>query len=176
MVDVADKPVTERRATARATVLLPPEAARQAEDGEIRSHKGPVFQTAIIAGTQAAKRTHELIPFCHPLRLQGCRIGLDLEGNEIVIECAVKVIGRTGAEMEALTGATVAALTVYDMLKSVSHGIVIREARLIAKTGGKSDYADGRGGESDYADGRAGESGRADGDGGEGGCADGRAG
>ena len=176
MVDVAGKAVTERTATARAVVVLPPEAARQAEDGEIRTHKGPVFQTAIIAGTQAAKRTHELIPFCHPLRLQGCRIGLDLEGNEIVIECAVKVIGRTGAEMEALTGAAVAALTVYDMLKSVSRGIVIREARLVAKTGGKSDYADGRAAEGGNADGRGGKSGNADGNAGESGNADGRAG
>ena len=142
MVDVAGKAVTERTATARAAVVLPSEAARQAEDGEIRTHKGPVFQTAIIAGTQAAKRTHELIPFCHPLQLQGCRINMELEGNEIVIECSVKVTDKTGAEMEALTGATVAALTVYDMLKSVSRGIVIREARLVAKTGGKSDYAD----------------------------------
>ena len=146
MVDVADKAVTERTATARAAVALPPEAARQAGDGEIRTHKGPVFQTAIIAGTQAAKRTHELIPFCHPLRLQGCRINLELKGNEIAIECSVKVTDRTGAEMEALTGATVAALTVYDMLKSVSRGIVIREARLVSKTGGKSDYADGNAG------------------------------
>ncbi len=147
MVDVGGKAVTERTATARAVVVLPAEAAGQAEDGEIRTHKGPVFQTAIIAGTQAVKRTHELIPFCHPLHLEGCRIELDLKGNEVVIECAVKVTGKTGAEMEALTGATIAALTVYDMLKSVSHGIVITEARLLKKTGGKSgDYIDERAG------------------------------
>lgn len=142
MVDVGGKAVTERRALARALVMLPPEAAAMAEGGEISTHKGPVFSTAIIAGTQAVKRTHELIPFCHPLHLEGCRIDLELKGNEIVIECAVKVTDRTGAEMEALTGATIAALTVYDMLKSVSHGIVIKEARLVKKTGGKSDYAD----------------------------------
>ncbi len=142
MVDVGGKAVTERRALARALVVLPAEAAAMAEGGEISTHKGPVFQTAIIAGTQAVKRTHELIPFCHPLHLEGCRIDLDLKGNEIVIECAVRVTDRTGAEMEALTGATIAALTVYDMLKSVSHGIVIKEARLVEKTGGKSDYAD----------------------------------
>lgn len=142
MVDVAGKAVTERSATARAVVVLPAGAAAQAENGEINTHKGPVFQTAIIAGTQAAKRTHELIPFCHPLKLEGCRIALELEGNEIEIECAVKVTGKTGAEMEALTGATVAALTVYDMLKSASRGIEITAARLVNKTGGKSDYRD----------------------------------
>ena len=142
MVDVTGKAVTTRTALARAVVTLPAAAAAGAVDGEISTHKGPVFQTAIIAGTQAAKRTHELIPFCHPLKLEGCRIELDLQGNDVVIECAVKVTDRTGAEMEALTGATVAALTVYDMLKSASRGIVIREARLVAKTGGKSDYAD----------------------------------
>lgn len=143
MVDVADKAVTERTAAARAVVALPARAAALAENGEINTHKGPVFQTAIIAGTQAAKRTHELIPFCHPLKLEGCRIAIDLKGSEIRIECAVKVTGKTGAEMEALTGATVAALTVYDMLKSVSRGIEITRARLIGKSGGKSDYGDG---------------------------------
>ena len=142
MVDVTGKAVTARTAVARAIVTLPAQAAASAVDGEIHTHKGPVFQTAIIAGTQAAKRTHELIPFCHPLKLEGCRVELDLKGNDIVIECTVKVTDRTGAEMEALTGATVAALTVYDMLKSASRGIVIREARLVTKTGGKSDYAD----------------------------------
>lgn len=142
MVDVADKPVTARAARARALVTLPPEAAAGAAGGEIRTHKGPVFQTAIVAGTQAAKRTHQLIPFCHPLRLEGCRVELELKGNDVVIECSVRVRGRTGAEMEALTGAAVAALTVYDMLKSVSRGIVIREARLISKSGGKSGFAD----------------------------------
>lgn len=142
MVDVADKSVTQRTARARAVVALPPEAAAMAADGEIPTHKGPVFQTAIIAGTQAAKRTHELIPLCHPLKMEGCRINLELKGNEIIIDCAVRVTDKTGAEMEALTGAAVAALTVYDMLKSVSHGIVIREARLINKTGGKSDFGD----------------------------------
>ena len=98
MVDVGDKTVTERSALARAVVVLPPEAAAKAEDGEIRTHKGPVFSTAIIAGTQAVKRTHELIPFCHPLHLEGCRIDMDLKGDEIVIECAVKVTDKTGAE------------------------------------------------------------------------------
>ena len=144
MVDVADKAVTVRTARARASVALPPRAAAMAVNGEIATHKGPVFQTAIIAGTQAAKRTHELIPFCHPLKLEGCRIEIELEGEEVVIDCAVRVTDKTGAEMEALTGAAVAALTVYDMLKSVSRGIVIRRAALVSKTGGKSDYSDER--------------------------------
>ncbi len=138
MVDVANKAVTARTARARARVTLPPEAAAMAVNGEIATHKGPVFQTAIIAGTQAAKRTHELIPFCHALKLEGCRIAVDLEGEEVVIDCAVRVTDKTGAEMEALTGATVAALTIYDMLKSVARGMEIRKARLITKTGGKS--------------------------------------
>ncbi len=142
MVDVADKAVTVRTAHARASVALPAEAAAMAVNGEIATHKGPVFQTAIIAGTQAAKRAHELIPFCHPLKLEGCRIEVDLQEEEVVINCAVRVTDKTGAEMEALTGATVAALTIYDMLKSVSRGMVIGNARLIEKTGGKSDYAD----------------------------------
>ena len=146
MVNVADKAVTLRTARARASVALPPEAAAMAADGEIATRKGPVFQTAIIAGTQAAKRTHELIPFCHPLKLECCRIEVDLRANEVVIECAVRVTDKTGAEMEALTGATVAALTIYDMLKSVSRGMVIRQARLLGKTGGKSDYANEQGG------------------------------
>ncbi len=144
MVDVADKAVTARAARARACISLPPEAAAMAVNGEIASHKGPVFQTAIIAGTQAAKRTHELIPFCHPLKLEGCRIEVDLKNDEVVIDCAVRVSDKTGAEMEALTGATVAALTVYDMLKSAAPGMVIREARLVAKSGGKSDRATAR--------------------------------
>jgi len=146
MVNVADKAVTIRTARARASVALPPEAVAMAADGEIATRKGPVFQTAIIAGTQAAKRTHELIPFCHPLKLEGCRIEVDLKDEEVVIECAVRVTDKTGAEMEALTGAAVAALTIYDMLKSVSRGMVIRQARLLEKTGGKSDDANEQGG------------------------------
>ena len=108
---------------------------------EILTKKGPVFQTAIIAGTMAAKKTSELIPFCHPIGLENCRININVnDADEIVIECITTVTSKTGVEMEALTGATVAALTVYDMCKALSHDIVIRETRLISKTGGKSDY------------------------------------
>lgn len=140
MVDVSGKPVTRRTAVAQARVLLP-EAVRAAlVGGELRTPKGPVFQTAIIAGTMAAKRTHELIPFCHPLALDAVKIGIRIEDGHVVIDCQVRVEHRTGVEMEALTGASVAALTVYDMCKALSHDMVISDIRLVAKTGGKSDY------------------------------------
>lgn len=141
MVDVSAKDVTERRAHASARVLLP-DAVRDAVQGdEIQSPKGPVFQTAIIAGTMAAKRTHELIPFCHPLGLESCKISVAMnEQGEAVIDCRVRVHHKTGVEMEALTGASVAALTIYDMCKALSHDIVIGDIRLQSKTGGKSDF------------------------------------
>jgi cyclic pyranopterin phosphate synthase len=141
MVDVSAKDVTERRAHASATVYLP-DAVRDAVQGdEIQSPKGPVFQTAIIAGTMAAKRTHELIPFCHPLGLESCKIAVAMnDQGEAVIDCRVRVHHKTGVEMEALTGASVAALTIYDMCKALSHDIVIGDIRLQSKTGGKSDF------------------------------------
>ncbi|MBL8226224.1 MAG: cyclic pyranopterin monophosphate synthase MoaC [Chromatiales bacterium] len=142
MVDVSGKAVTLRTASARARVQLPLAIRARIVDGDIATAKGPVFQTAIIAGTMGAKRTHDLIPFCHPLGLSGCRIDIAVdEAGDVVIECHVRVENRTGVEMEALTGATVAALTVYDMCKALSHDIVIADVRLLAKTGGKSDYA-----------------------------------
>ena len=140
MVDVGGKAVTAREAHARSIVVLP-EAVLAALDGdEIQSKKGPVFATAIIAGVMAAKRTHELIPFCHPLGLDNCDVAIALDGAHAIIDCRCKVTHKTGVEMEALTGASVAALTVYDMLKAMSHDIVIAETRLIAKTGGKEDF------------------------------------
>ena len=143
MVDVGDKAVTQRTAHARTWVELP-EAVVAAIDGdEIETRKGPVFATAIIAGVMAAKRTHELIPFCHPLGLENCEIELGVEGTSLRIDCHCRVQHKTGVEMEALTGATVAALTVYDMCKALSHDIVIRETRLLAKTGGKEDFQRG---------------------------------
>ena len=140
MVDVSDKAASVREARARTTVRLPDEVAAEIDGGEIRSKKGPVFATAIIAGVMAAKRTHELIPFCHPLGLETCDVDIDIDGTDVVIECRCKVHGRTGVEMEALTGATVAALTVYDMLKGLSHDIVIAETRLLAKSGGRREF------------------------------------
>ena len=141
MVDVGDKQPTLREAHARAVVRLPEPVRAVIEDGDLNTTKGPVFQTAIIAGTQAAKKTHELIPFCHPLGLEGCRIQIELEADCAVIDCRARVTHKTGVEMEALTGASVAALTIYDMCKALSHDIVIESVRLISKTGGKSDYA-----------------------------------
>lgn len=142
MVDVAGKATSLRTATARARVVLPPAVRARFAGGDIQTAKGPVFQTAIIAGTQAAKRTPELIPFCHPVGLDGCRIEIALDADgDVVIDCTARVQHRTGVEMEALTGASVAALTVYDMCKALSHDIVIADIRLLAKTGGKSDYA-----------------------------------
>jgi cyclic pyranopterin phosphate synthase len=142
MVDVSGKAVTARTAHARARVLLPDAVRAVIGEGEIHTPQGPVFQTAIIAGTMAAKRTAELIPFCHPIGLDSCRIEITLdESGNVVIDCTTRVQHRTGVEMEALTGASVAALTIYDMCKALSHDIVVAEVRLIAKTGGKSDYA-----------------------------------
>jgi cyclic pyranopterin phosphate synthase len=144
MVDVGAKSVTARSAVAESRVRLPPAVARALGEAGYSTAKGPVFHTAIIAGTLAAKRTHELIPFCHPLGLEKCRIDITAEGDEVVIRCEVAVHQRTGVEMEALTGASIAALTVYDMCKALSHDIVIDGTRLLEKRGGKSDYAVGR--------------------------------
>jgi cyclic pyranopterin phosphate synthase len=141
MVDVGDKAVTTRTATARAIVAFPADAI-PARDTELRTKKGPVFDTAIVAGVMAAKRTHELILFCHPLPIDACDIQIDWgEAGEVEIECRVRVTHKTGVEMEALTGAAIAALTIYDMCKALTHGMQIREVVLVEKTGGKRDYA-----------------------------------
>ncbi len=140
MVDVGDKAVTAREAHARAVVVLPEEVLAALDGNEIQSKKGPVFATAIIAGVMAAKKTHELIPFCHPLGLDNCDVAIALEDGRAVIDCRCKVTHKTGVEMEALTGASVAALTIYDMCKALSHDIVIAETRLMMKTGGKRDF------------------------------------
>ncbi len=145
MVDVGDKAVTARSAIAESRVRLPAEVARTLGAAGYATAKGPVFHTAIVAGTMAAKRTHELIPFCHPLGLEKCRIEITADGDDLVIRCEVGVHHRTGVEMEALTGASIAALTVYDMCKALSHDIVIDGTRLVAKRGGKSDYGAGDG-------------------------------
>ena len=141
MVDVSGKAATHRTAVAEARVRFPPAVAAALREQGLRSSKGPIFDTAIVAGVMGAKRTHELIPFCHPLGLENCKIAIDLEGDEAVIRCTVSVNHKTGVEMEALTGASVAALTVYDMCKALSHDIVISEVRLIAKHGGKSSFS-----------------------------------
>jgi cyclic pyranopterin phosphate synthase len=139
MVDVGDKAVTKRTATAETRVRFPAEVSQALRSQQFNTPKGPVFQTAIIAGTMAAKRTHELIPFCHPLSIENCKLAIDMDGDEAVIRCTVSIHHKTGVEMEALTGASVAALTIYDMCKALSHDIVIAETRLVEKRGGKSD-------------------------------------
>ncbi len=146
MVDVGEKTVTVRTARARATVVFPPDVLEDRQAGtELRTKKGPVFDTAVVAGVMAAKRTAELIPFCHPIPLEDCQIAVEWGApGEVVIECAVRATHKTGVEMEALTGATAAALTVYDMCKALSHGIRIREVKLLAKTGGKRDFTEER--------------------------------
>ena len=141
MVDVSDKLPGKRTATAEARVQFPAAVAAALRDNGLQSPKGPVFDTAIVAGVMGAKRTHELIPFCHPLGLENCHIGIELEGDAAIIRCTVTVHHKTGVEMEALTGASIAALTVYDMCKALSHGIVIGGVRLLAKDGGKRSYA-----------------------------------
>ena len=136
MVDVGAKTATPRSATAEARVAFPAAVAAALRENGLRSAKGPVFDTAVIAGVMGAKRTHELIPFCHPLPLENCRIVIDLDGDVAVIRCTVSVHHKTGVEMEALTGASIAALTLYDMCKALSHDIVIGPTRLLSKDGG----------------------------------------
>jgi len=140
MVDVSTKQVTARAALAVSTVYLGEEIIQQLKDGELFTKKGGVFQTAIIAGIMAAKKTSDLIPMCHPLGITDCKITIEPINNELIeIRCTCKVLGKTGVEMEALTGVTVAALTVYDMCKSFGHHMIIKETKLLKKIGGKSD-------------------------------------
>lgn len=145
MVDVGGKDVTARGATAQALVRFPLEVARALREGGMRAKKGPVLDTAIIAGTLAAKRTHELIPFCHPLMIERCTLSAEfISATELAIRCEVAVSHKTGVEMEALTGASIAALTVYDMCKALSHEIVIAEVKLLEKSGGKREVRGGK--------------------------------
>ena len=138
MVDVGGKPVTHRTAIAEARVRFPAAVATTLREAGFATSKGPVFQTAIIAGVMAAKRTHELIPFCHPLGLEVCRVEISMnEHDEAVVRCTAAIHHRTGVEMEALTGASIAALTIYDMCKALSHEIVIDGLHLVEKSGGR---------------------------------------
>lgn len=142
MVDVGAKMVTHRVAEAAARVHLPTSVARALRRTGHRTKKGPVFDTAILAGVMAAKRTSELIPFCHPLPIEQCQIDISQQPRAggaalVVIRCRVEVHHKTGVEMEALTGATVAALTIYDMCKALSHDMRIESVKLLSKTGGK---------------------------------------
>ena len=144
MVDVSAKDITTRTATAEALVRFPEAAWQVLTAANISTRKGSVLDVARIAGTMGVKQTASLIPFCHPLPLDSCTFELDPDSanRSIRIRCSVKCTARTGVEMEALTGVTVAALAVYDMTKSLGHGIEIEHVRLLSKTGGKQDYAD----------------------------------
>ncbi len=144
MVDVGDKKITKRKATAKATMYLGAEIISHFNNDELITKKGPVFQTAIIAGIQAVKKTSELIPMCHPLLINGVDIDIEIIDNEhIEINCTVSIEGKTGVEMEALAGANIAALTVYDMCKAISQKMIIKEVKLMEKSGGKSDIKNG---------------------------------
>jgi cyclic pyranopterin phosphate synthase len=145
MVDVGAKAASARSAAAQAIVRFPPAVARSLRAQGMRAKKGPVVDTAIVAGTMAVKRTHELIPFCHPLAIERCEFTVEFATpTELAIHCEVAVTHKTGVEMEALTGASVAALTVYDMCKALSHEIVIGDVRLLEKSGGKRRVRGGK--------------------------------
>ena len=140
MVNVSDKKITKRIAIAKATMFLGEEIISHFTNDELITKKGPVFQTAIIAGIQGVKKTSELIPMCHPLLINGVAIDVNItDAEHIEVLCKVTIEGKTGVEMEALTGANIACLTIYDMCKSISQKMVIKEVKLIEKTGGKSD-------------------------------------
>jgi cyclic pyranopterin phosphate synthase len=140
MVDVTDKAVTEREATAEARVKMLPETLAMITEG--RHKKGDVLAVARIAGIQAAKKTADLIPLCHPLLLTSIKVHLepDVAASQILIHATCKLAGQTGVEMEALTAASVAALTIYDMCKAVDKGMTIEGVRLLEKKGGKSGH------------------------------------
>jgi cyclic pyranopterin phosphate synthase len=148
MVNVSSKQITQRTAIAKATMFLGNEVISnfnpEISGGELMTKKGPVFQTAIIAGIQGVKKTSELIPMCHPLLINGVDIDIQIINSEYVeITCKVAIEGKTGVEMEALTGATITCLTIYDMCKSISQKMMITDVKLIEKTGGKSDINNG---------------------------------
>jgi len=141
MVDVSAKAETTRTATASCLIHLGRKLMSQIQDGELKSKKGPVFHTAILAGISGTKKTSELIPLCHPLPLDSAQIEIIPHGEEeLLITATAKTSSRTGVEMEALTGASIAALTLYDMCKAVNPAIIISDLKLLKKSGGKSDY------------------------------------
>lgn len=144
MVNVSDKKITKRTAIAKATMFLGKEIITHFNNDELITKKGPVFQTAIIAGIQGVKKTSEIIPMCHPLLINGVDINIRVINSEhIEVLCKVIIEGKTGVEMEALTGVNITCLTIYDMCKSISQDIIIKEVKLLEKTGGKSDIKNG---------------------------------
>lgn len=141
MVSIDDKSSSKRMAVAECIVRLPAELQQALKDNELYTPKGAVFETARIAGIMGVKKTADLIPLCHNILIEKCGLDFQLEeGGLLRIRCTAGTTGKTGVEMEALTGVTIAALTVYDMCKAVSHGIVIGPVQLLEKTGGKHDF------------------------------------
>jgi len=140
MVNVASKKITLRTARAQAVVKVSDEIMKLIRQNELLTKKGPVFQTAILAGVMGAKKTAELIPLCHPLSLEDCQVAITTKKNTIIINSSATISSKTGVEMEALTAASVAALTIYDMCKALSHDITIEQVKLLEKTGGKKDF------------------------------------
>lgn len=140
MVNVSSKKITLRTAQAQAVLNVGKEILKKIKNNELTTKKGPVFQTAILAGVMGAKKTSDLIPLCHPLGLEDCQVQISVKNDKIVINTMAVITGKTGVEMEALTSASIAALTIYDMCKALSHDIVIEEIKLIEKTGGKKDF------------------------------------
>jgi cyclic pyranopterin phosphate synthase len=140
MVDVSLKQITLRTAKAQAIVKVSKEILSLIKKGELTTKKGPVFQTAILAGVMGAKKTADLIPLCHPIGLDDCKVTITVKAKKIIINTQANVTSKTGVEMEALTAASIAALTIYDMCKALSHDIVIEEIKLLEKTGGKKDF------------------------------------
>ncbi|MFT6182274.1 MAG: cyclic pyranopterin phosphate synthase [Akkermansiaceae bacterium] len=141
MVDVSAKAETVRIAIATCLVTLGHELLAQMDKGELQNKKGPVLQTAILAGIMGTKKTSDLIPLCHPLPLDSAKIKITPhDGETLLVTATAKTTSRTGVEMEALTGASIAALTLYDMCKAANPAIVISDLKLAKKTGGKSDY------------------------------------
>ena len=141
MVDVSEKKETVRTAVAKGHLKVPATLYNHFNGQDLISKKGPVFSTAIVAATMAVKKTSDLIPFCHPIPIEGCKVEIQFrDETTIEIVVSVKTTGKTGIEMEAITGVQVAALTLYDMCKSWTHDLEITNVHLLSKTGGKSDY------------------------------------
>lgn len=140
MVDVSAKAVTKRTARAQAIVWVGKEIVQLIKNQELTTKKGPVFQTAILAGVMGAKKTADLIPLAHPIGIEDCKINISNTADSILIESSVSIGSKTGVEMEALTAVSIAALTIYDMCKALSHDLEIREIKLLEKTGGKKDF------------------------------------
>lgn len=140
IVNVMDKKVSQRRAVAKASIELPEMMMQILTAENFNTAKGSIIQTAIIAGIMGAKKTGELIPLCHPIGLENCEVEIKFNSNSLDIYATAEVEAKTGVEMEAMTAVSIAALTIYDMCKALSHDIIIKEIKLMEKTGGKNDF------------------------------------